>query len=307
LVFAFLEVNKKTVLTTESEALIAKAGFVYSDMQSFQMTILAAKVILSLAFLIYASWSDYKTREVTNRVWVIYAPIALMLTLAEILLNEQGLLAKLPLFGLSFGVTAAFALILFYSGGFGGADSKALMCIALALPFSTEALFYPILPSGISPLSKILFPLTIFSNSVLFAAASGIYMLLRNLIQRTTTGTKLFEGTLAAKSIGKKILVLVTGYKAPVAKLKEKWHIYPMEDIEDNGENPPERKLIVVPKDEGRNGIVERLSNAINTGKIGNRVWVTPGLPMLIFITIGLIVALLFGDLVWLLVSFVLG
>jgi preflagellin peptidase FlaK len=307
LVFAFLEVNKKTVLTTESEALIAKARFVYSDMQSFQMTILAANVTLSLAFLVYASWSDYKTREVTNRVWVIYAPLALILTLAGILLNEQELLAKLSLFGLSFGVTAAFALILFYSGGFGGADSKALMCIALALPFSTETLFHPILPSGISPLSQILFPLTIFSNSVLFAAASGIYMLLRNLIQRTTTGTKLFEGTLAAESIGKKILVLVTGYKVPFAKLKEKWHIYPMEDVKDNGENPPERKLIVVPKDEGRNGIIERLSNAIGTGKISNRVWVTPGLPMLIFVTIGLIVALLFGDLVWLLVSFVLG
>jgi preflagellin peptidase FlaK len=307
LVFAFLEVYKKTVLTTESEALIAKTGFVYCEMQSFQTTILAAKVTLSLAFLIYASWSDYKTREVTNRVWVIYAPIALMLTFAEILLNEQELLAKLPLFGLSFGVTAAFALILFYSGGFGGADSKALMCIALALPFSTETLFHPILPSGISPLSQILFPLTIFSNSVLFAAASGIYMLLRNLIQRKTTGTKLFEGALATEPIGKKILVLVTGYKIPVAKLKEKWHIYPMEDVKDNGENPPERRLVVVPKDEGRNGIVERLSNAIDTGKIGNRVWVTPGLPMLIFVTIGLIVALLFGDLVWLLISFVLG
>jgi preflagellin peptidase FlaK len=307
LVFAFLEVYKKTVLTTESEALIAKTGFVYCEMQSFQTTILAAKVTLSLAFLIYASWSDYKTREVTNRVWVIYAPIALMLTLAGILLNEQELLAKLSLFGLSFGVTAAFALILFYSGGFGGADSKALMCIALALPFSTETLFHPILPSGISPLSQILFPLTIFSNSVLFAAASGIYMLLRNLIQRKTTGTKLFEGALATEPIGKKILVLVTGYKIPVAKLKEKWHIYPMEDVKDNGENPPERMLVVVPKDEGRNGIVERLSNAIDTGKIGNRVWVTPGLPMLIFVTIGLIVALLFGDLVWLLISFVLG
>jgi preflagellin peptidase FlaK len=307
LVFAFLEVYKKTVLTTESEALIAKTGFVYCEMQSFQTTILAAKVTLSLAFLIYASWSDYKTREVTNRVWVIYAPIALMLTLAGILLNEQELLAKLSLFGLSFGVTAAFALILFYSGGFGGADSKALMCIALALPFSTETLFHPILPSGISPLSQILFPLTIFSNSVLFAAASGIYMLLRNLIQRKTTGTKLFEGALATEPIGKKILVLVTGYKIPVAKLKEKWHIYPMEDVKDNGENPPERRLVVVPKDEGRNGIVERLSNAIDTGKIGNRVWVTPGLPMLIFVTIGLIVALLFGDLVWLLISFVLG
>jgi len=311
LVFVFLEIFLKyigkNVLLTGSEALKAKAVKAYCNMQSFQTTILAAKVTLSLAFLIYASWRDYKTREVTNRVWAIYAPIVLVLTLAEILLNEQEFLSKLSLFGLSFGVTAAFALILFYSGGFGGADSKALMCIALALPFSTEPLFHPIFSSGISPLSQILFPLTIFSNSVLFAAASGIYMLLRNLIQRAATRTKLFEGALAAEPIGKKILALVTGYKVPVAKLKEKWHIYPMEDVKENVENPPERKLVILPKDEGRNGIVDRLSNAIDTGKISNRVWVTPGLPMLIFVTIGLIVSLLFGDLVWLLISFVLG
>jgi len=98
----------------------------------------------------------------------------------------------------------------------------------------------------------------------------------------------------------------MTGYRVPVAKLKEKWHVYPMEDLETD-EDQPNRKLVIVPRDEGRNEIVERLSNAINSGKISDLVWATPGLPMLIFVTIGLIVALLFGDLVWILVSGVLG
>ena len=269
-----------------------------------QTIFIAAKVTLSLTFLLYASWSDHKTREVSNRVWAVYAPIALFLSLAELLLYDS---AKLPYYGLSFGVTAAFALLLFYSGGFGGADSKALMCIALALPFSTEMLFTPIIASGVSPLSQNLFPLTIFSNSVLFAAASGLYMLLRNLIKRAATGKKLFEGTLATQSIGKKILVMITGYKVPVAKLKEKWHVYPMEDIDNDDENQLKRKLVVVPKDEGRDEIVERLSNAVGTGKISDYVWATPGLPMLIFVTIGLIVALVIGDIVWILVSFILS
>jgi len=141
----------------------------------------------------------------------------------------------------------------------------------------------------------------------LFAAASGIYMLLRNLVWRIKTGKKIFEGTLGTESIGKKILVMITGYKVSVAKLKEKWHVYPMEDVEEDVENPLKRKLVVVPKDEGRDVIVERLSKAVNAGKIDAYVWATPGLPMLIFITIGFIVALLFGDIVWLLVSFVLG
>jgi len=269
-----------------------------------QPIFIAAKVTLSLAILVYSSWSDYKTREVSNSVWVIYAPVALFLSLAELLLYES---SKLPLFGLSFGVTAAIAFVLFYSGGFGGADSKALMCIALALPFSTENLFKPIIASGTSPISQVLFPITIFSNAVLFAAASGIYMLLRNIVWNVKHERKIFEGTLAAESIGKKILVLITGYKVSIAKLQEKWHVYPMEDVDNNGEKPLKRKLVVLPRDEGRSEIVERLSHAADTGKINDYVWATPGLPMLIFITAGLIVSLLVGDIIWLLISLILG
>jgi len=264
----------------------------------------AVKVTLSLVFLLYASWSDYKTREVSNRVWVLFAPLALFLSITELLLYEP---SKLPFLGLSFGITAVIAFVLFYSGGFGGADSKALMCIALALPFSPETLFAPVLATGVSPLSHDLFPFTVFSNAVLFAAATGIYMLLYNIIWHKKTGKKTFEGTLATESMGKKIVTLITGYKVSLAKLKEKWHVYPMEDIEENGENPLKRKLVVVPRDEGRSEVVARLSKAVDAGKIDAYVWATPGLPMLIFITIGLIIALLFGDIVWMLVSFVLG
>ena len=236
---------------------------------------------------------------------MLFAPIALILSIAELLLYDS---ARLPLFGLSVGVTVVIAFVLFYSGGFGGADSKALMCIALALPFAPTTLFTPVLASAISPLSQNIFPLTIFSNSVLVAAFSGVALLLYNLFWRVKTGKKIFEDTLANEPFWKKVLVLITGYRVSVAKLKEKWHIYPMEDIaEENGADAGKRRLVVVPKDEGRDEIVARLSKAVDAGKIGAKVWATPGLPMLIFVTIGLIIALLFGDIVWFLVSFAFG
>lgn len=265
----------------------------------------AAKVALSLALFIYASWSDFKTREVSNRVWLFYAPVALILSAAEFLLYEP---SRLPFFGLSFGVTAVIAVALFHSGGFGGADSKALMCLALALPFIPTALFTPFLAAGVSPLLQNLFPLTVFSNAVLFAAASGIYLLIHNILWHTKTGMKTFDGALATESFGKRIVTLITGYKVPVATLKEKWHIYPMEDItEEDGGNLVRRKLVVVPREEGRDEIVARLSKAVDAGKIDAHVWATPGLPMLIFVTLGLIVALLFGDIIWLLVISIFG
>ena len=143
---------------------------------------IATSVIVSLIVMVYASWQDYVSREVSNKVWLIYAPIALILTLTQLLLFEQSLLSW---YALSVGVTFGIALLLFYTGGFGGADSKALMCIALALPFAPLALFTPLIESAISPQSQIIYPMTIFGNGVLFAAASGIYMIIRNIVWQT--------------------------------------------------------------------------------------------------------------------------
>jgi preflagellin peptidase FlaK len=271
--------------------------------QTLQAILTVASITVSLIVLFYASWSDHKTREVSNRVWAIYAPIALALTLSELLLFEQ---SQLPFYALSFGITTGIALLLFYVGGFGGADSKAFICIALALPFAPSALFTPLLADAISPTSQIMFPITIFGNGVLFAAASCIYMILRNLIWHKKTRTKMFPGTLASESIGKKFLVLITGYKMSISKVKEKWHIFPMEDIDDLDINI-KRKLVIMPHDEGREKIVERLNTATQENKIDSYIWATPGLPMLIFVTVGLVVALFLGDFVWLLVRFILG
>ncbi len=265
---------------------------------------IAASVAVSLGVLIYSSCSDYRTREVNNKVWAIYAPVALALTLPQILLEPEPL-SQLSLYGLSVGVTVGISLLLFYTGAFGGADSKAFMCIAIALPFAPIAIFTPLIQGPPSPISQYIFPITIFGNAVLFAAASGIYMIIRNIFWHKKTKTPMFPGSLAKESIGKKILVLITGYRMTISKVKEKWHIFPMEDLEEN--NDVNRKLVLVPREEGRDKILERLANAIDSGKIDKYVWATPGLPMLIFVTLGLIVALVFGDVVWLLVRVVLG
>ena len=255
-----------------------------------------ARISLCLSFLIYASWSDYKTREVSNAVWILFAPLAFTLTFIEIYIGYG--FSQLPSYGICFGLTATFAIILFYSGGFGGADAKALMCLALALPFFPESLPNP-LSGEISPILQSFFPITVFSNSVLLAAATAVYIFLRNMFWHKRTGKKLFEEDHQNESLGKKILVLITGYKVSVKKLKEKWHLYPLEDTEEKPEKGFKRKLVLIPKDEDRNTIVERLTKAAEAGKIQDTVWATPGLPMLIFITAGLIIALFFGDIVW--------
>lgn len=271
-------------------------------MSTLQLWLSAIRTFIALLFLLYSAWSDHKTREVSNTVWMVFAPLAFVLTFVEVYLYEPSLFM---FFGLSFGLTTVFSIILFYSGGFGGADAKALMCIALALPFYPTDLLNPMLGEA-SPISKMLFPITVFSNAVLFAVATAVYMFFRNIFTHFRSGEKIFDGGQEKESLGKKILVLFTGYKMPIEKLKEKWHLYPLEDIEETPERTFKRKLVVIPKDETRGAMVERLDTAVKTGVIKNRILVTPGLPMLIFVTAGLIFGLIFGDVVWVFVKLLL-
>jgi preflagellin peptidase FlaK len=248
------------------------------------------RTALVLIFFIYASWSDHKTREVSNMVWAVLAPSALALTAVQFFLFATDLLYT---YVLSFAITSALALVLFYAGAFGGADAKALMCLSLALPSYPTYLLR--LPYGfVSPL----FPITVFTNAVLLAALSVFYAIFRNLVWKSRTRKGLFEG-LNSESLGRKILTLFCGYKVKVGELGKGGHIYPLEDVHVTDSGESQRKLLVFPKDEERDAIVERILKSTKDGKLESEVWVTPGLPMLIFVTAGLIVALTLGDIVW--------
>jgi len=245
---------------------------------------------MSLSFLFYASWSDWKKREVSNRVWVFFAPSAFALTTIQYVFFTPDLLW---LFVFSFVFTSALSIILFYAGAFGGADAKALICLSLALPYYPMFLLQP-QTVFVSPL----FPLSVFSNAVLLAALTVLYTLLRNSLWKLKTGRKLFEG-FEKESKWRRILAFVSGYKVDVAKLERSGYLYPLEDFGEGEGGESERKLLTMPKDEKRDEIVERVVRAFKEGKLHGEVWVTPGLPLLVFITVGLIVALLYGDIVW--------
>jgi len=247
------------------------------------------RVFLCVSVFFYASWRDLKAREVSNWVWVILAPLSFALTFYRYIVFAPELL---PLYMLSFVVTTVLSVALFYAGAFGGADAKALMCLALALPsypnypYQSNALF-------VSPI----FPITVFSNGVLLAALTVVYAILQNSFWRLRTGRKLFDGFENA-STWRKVLAFLTGYKVKASELEE-GHMYPLEDIGTKETGEIERQLLVLPKDEERERIVERILSATREGRLQNEVWATPGLPLLVFITAGLIVALVFGDMVW--------
>jgi len=253
------------------------------------------RILLCLAFFIYASWSDLEKREVSNKVWAVLAPLAFTLTFSQFYLFAPD---TLLIYAFSFMVTSVVSVALFYAGAFGGADAKALICLSLALPHPVH-LFQPI---GFVPP---LFPISVFTNAVLLAASTVLYAVGRNLLWKRRTGRQLFEG-FEAQSMGRKALAFLCGYKADIKGLERRKHFYPLEDVTVTEAGETERRLLMFPSEEKKAEIVGRILDAREKGKLQGNVWVTPGLPLLVFITAGLIIALTLGDIIWIMLSLIL-
>lgn len=245
-------------------------------------------IILTLTVLSYASWHDYRSREVSNKVWAFYAPLGLTLTLLQIFLTNN--LTLLPVLGITFAVFAGITIPLFYLGFFGGADVKAFLCIALAMPFPPYAPF-PYL-GVVSPL----YGMSIFGNAVIVAALTAVVMVLYNLVWYVRTGMKLFEG-LHHESAIKKAVALFTGYKMEVSEFKDKLHLAPMEEPSQMENGTVIRTLqLFIRTDMDRELIATQIVELLGDQQ---KIWVTPYLPFIVFITIGFVLTLLVGDILF--------
>lgn len=123
-----------------------------------------SRLMVCFALLGFASWQDLKKREVSNRVWKVFAPVGVSLSLLQLLVFDLG---TWDLYLFSIGVSFLLSVALFYLGVFGGADSKALMCLSLTFPYAPYTLY-----TAAATLN--LFPVTILINSFVCAVA-GVF------------------------------------------------------------------------------------------------------------------------------------
>lgn len=246
------------------------------------------RIVLNLTFLSYASWHDYRSREVSNKVWLFYAPLGLILTLLHVFLTTN--LSLLLVLGISFAVFAGITIPLFYLGFFGGADVKAFLSLSLAMPFAPVSSF-PFL-GVVSPL----YGMSIFGNAVIVSALTAVAMVLYNLIWYAKTGKKLFEGLPHEPTI-KKLLAMFTGYKVTVSEFKTKLHLAPMEEPSKGEDGKIIRTLrLFIRTDVDREAIIAQIEALVGDQQM---IWVTPYLPFIVFITIGFVLTLLIGDIIF--------
>ena len=170
-------------------------------------------------------------------------------------------------------VTVLFARGLFEAGIlFGGADAKALMIVGLLVPMFATPLI-PV-PGPIAPVTAILpFGVNVLMNTALFSVVVPLLIAVRNVRAKEFRGLSGF-----------------VGYTIPVDDLPRKyvWVRDPM-----FGEAREEEKSIETSEDD-RQRRVEIAQDLRSRGV--SRVWVTPQIPFLVVMAVGLVAALLAGN-----------
>jgi preflagellin peptidase FlaK len=229
--------------------------------------------------------------------WLIMITIGVIITVSEaIVFQDLRILVDLAInVGLSFVVT----FLLFYAGLFGGADGKALISLAFLFP-RTPLLF---LAWGFTSFLPFFF-LTIFSNALLLTVLIPLALALHNLADYLTN-KELFYG-LQNEPFWKKMLVVFIGFRTNIPPPP---HVYPLlEIVEVNGILTPQLKLfdkISTESEELDDKNLQMIKEFLyeNAEWKIRKLWVSPGIPFIIPITLGLLAALIVGDLLLLILN----
>jgi len=142
--------------------------------------------LLAVPALGWAAWRDVRTRRLPNRLWAPLVAIGLLTLAVDTVGHLPVTAVDDRLFFVRVGVSVLILIPLAYGlwwfGGFGGADAKALMTLAVLFPtypvFYLPGAAYPLVASNLG-----VFSLTILTNAVLVGLAYPLYLGIRNALR----------------------------------------------------------------------------------------------------------------------------
>jgi prepilin signal peptidase PulO-like enzyme (type II secretory pathway) len=248
-------------------------------------TIDAVALSVSLLFFVVGSISDFKTREVDDKVWWAYGPLGATLTGIRLIIDPSLLL----LTGISIGIAFLISMGMFYFGLTGGADAKAIICLGITLPLP---------PNSWQPLMGFVhpfFPVVVVMMGFICSGLIALWFGISNLVSYARLRHGMFEG-LEHEGGMRKAIAFISGYPTHISNLQSKFYLYPMEEITGSGLSSRRTFKFFVDAESDRDKLVSSFLEKLSATGFQGLVWVTPGLPMLFFILIGLAIALVIGD-----------
>jgi preflagellin peptidase FlaK len=238
------------------------------------------RVVFSLLILAYACYSDIRERRVSNIVWVVMASVGIAFAGYSAVVQGMSLLI---LVSSSVIITGAMSYIFFRLGLFGAADAKALICIALLFPtqptFNIFSYQFPLFDAFV----PVVFPfaLIVLLNASVLALVVPISLFLRNL------------HSLGLRGFMKNAALCFVAYRVDIDGLGSDrfgrlTHTYK----EIDGHLTRRYSLGGAPIN---SKTMQELKAYHGEQKIGTEAWVTPELPFILFITLGLIACCFIG------------
>ena len=212
--------------------------------------------------LVAASYLDLKSREVPDKFWIPFGIIGASFTAYDFYLGTPGY--DILQLAVAIGLVSALSWAGYFLHLYGGADAKATTALSFLFPIYSSA-----------GMLHSFGALAAFTNSVLLSALLPVFFLLVNLF-KIAKGEKIFEGFEDSKA--SKIKALFLGTRRKQAGRFD----YSIEKLAEG----------------------KKMFN-ISLGKIdedfatGNDIWVSPGIPLLVFVLLGFITTVLFGDLLF--------
>ena len=241
----------------------------------------AARFLMAVLALCYASVKDFSTREVSDWVWLTSIPPCLLLDGLELYLGNLSVTALVA----SLGVALLMGVALYYLGFFGGADIFALVLIAAALPS------YPYVPEF--PFARVLFlPIAfVFISSTFLSIFYPFSILVLNL-NDLRRGKSLLQG-IGVKRWSAKLVLYATVRRISLSQLHGSLKYLPAEKVQLQ-EGVPMRKPVYFVHAEA--DVEELLGKLESYGQLfGEGVLASPTIPMVVLLSVGFLLANLVG------------
>jgi len=222
-------------------------------MSEFLLEFESIRVLSAIIMLGIASFYDIWKREIHDVLWIGFGAFSVVLLFIDPNFSESVIAILISL------IIAPFAIFLWRTGMFGGADAFALIVLASLAPMVT------LTNNPVTPLS------TLSNGALLF-----VFPLLANVIRNSISILKnenIFEGFNETKL--KKSLAMIIGYRA-----KKPNYGFAIEKTEGG-----QKKLNIA----FHNAETTEFCSSKNT-------WITPGIPYILLITAGFIIQLIYGD-----------
>nr|WP_284438603.1 A24 family peptidase C-terminal domain-containing protein [Halomicroarcula laminariae] len=318
--------------------------------------------LLAVPVFGWAAYRDIETRRVPNKTWLPLAALAVVLLLWDTYAVLNGGAFGRPtrvtdrLFFLQVTISLGFVAPLAYGfwliGGFGGADAKAFMLVAVLFPvFPIYYLPFEALPLERSPVG--VFSLTILSNTVLAGVVYPLGVAAGNLVRGRFSWAMFLGKPVAVERLPEEYGRLLedadgftrSGLDLDALRMYLQWRGASLSELRaapDAHRNPDSLPADPNPPGDGSvvtDGGVPASGSADQFGTVGtadpwgaerflddvegsaygtdpetlraglelladaDEVWVSPGIPFLVPMFVGLVAALVYGDVLYALLS----